>query len=285
MAATVSLVALRRDLSFQPTLYWLRALLRKALSAASAGLMESARPLVEMQSIMRSEGAVEVGIFNHARLYYSLLMQIVNSVGYALWPLALQEARNRVDNFKRIGRIWDGVYFLLTAIGITLSFFAPELINLLTNGKFVAASLWVPVLVAYLLIQNSGKAATAILYVSMRGSLVARFRAATVLCAILWIFALGYSGSIAAVICIAFLEIIAFRLLLQIAARRFRQLPFQDTWVVSGVAVIISLTLTVQNFDILHRTLLFALFGSLLVWIGRRAVIDAWSAFRELREY
>jgi hypothetical protein len=98
------------------------------------------------------------------------------SLGNALWPLALQEGRNRDDNFKRVGRVWDGVYFSLTVAGVTFALFAHEIIDALTNGKFVEAALWAPILVAYLLIQNSGKAATAILYASMKGALVARLR-------------------------------------------------------------------------------------------------------------
>lgn len=283
VGASVALLALRRDLSVRPTSRWIRELLRVAPSAATAGLMESMRPLVETQSILRGDGTASVGIFNHARLYYGFLMQVVNSVGYALWPLALQEARNRVDDFRRVGRVWNGVYFLLTAAGVVLAFFAPEFIDVLTHGKFVEASPWAPVLVAYLLAQNSGKAATAILYASMKGTLVARFRAATVLCAILLILALGSSGSIAAVIGIAFLEMIAFRLLLHFAARRLRRCPFQDGWVISGGATIVMLAFAVQDVDILRRIALFAVLAALLAWIGRRVVIEAWSELRELR--
>ncbi len=285
VGASVALIALRQDLSILPTLRWIRELLRAAPSAATAGVMESMRPLVETQSILRGDGAAGVGIFNHARLYYGFLMQVVNSVGYVLWPLALQEARNRVDDFRRVGRVWNGVYFLLTAAGVALAFFAPEFIDVLTHGKFVAASLWAPVLVAYLLVQNSGKAATAILYASRKGALVARFRAATVLCAIISLLAFGSSGSIAAVIGIAFLEIIAFRLLLQIAARRLRRSPFQDGWVISGGTAIVALAFAVQDVNLLCRIGLFAVLAAFLAWVGRRVVVEAWSEFSELRAH
>ena len=283
--ASVALIALRRELSVWPAARWVRALIQVAPSAAASGFMDSARPLVETQSILRGEGVAGVGIFNHARLYYGFLMQVVNSVGYALWPLALQEGRNRDDNFKRVGRVWDGVYFSLTVVGVTFALFAHEIINALTNGKFVEAALWAPILVAYLLIQNSGKAATAILYASMKGALVARLRSATVLCTLLFILALGSSGGMTEVIGIAFLEMIVFRLLLQNAARRIRKPPFQDWWVVSGATMIVSITFVVQDMGILHRIGLFAVLISFLGWIGRSVVIEAWFELKKLRAH
>lgn len=285
VGASVALIALRRDLFVWPAARWARALIQVAPSAAASGLMESARPLVETQSILRGEGSAGVGIFNHARLYHGFLMQVVNSVGYALWPLALQEGRNRDDNFKRVGRVWDGVYFSLTVVGVTFALFAHEMIDALTNGKFVEASLWAPILVAYLLIQNSGKAATAILYASMKGALVARLRAATAFCALLSILGLGSSGGMAEVIGIAFLEMIVFRLLLQNAARRIRTPPFQDWWVVLGATMIVSITFAVQDMGILHRIGLFAVLISFLGWIGRSVVIEAWFELKKLRAH
>lgn len=285
VGASVALIALRWDLSVWPDARWVRALIQVAPSAAASGLMESSRPLVETQSILRGEGAAGVGIFNHARLYYGFLSQVVNSVAYALWPLALQEGRKQEDNFRRVGRVWHGVYFSLTVVGVTFALFAHEMIDALTNGKFVDAALWAPILVAYLLIQNSGKAATAILYASMKGSLVARLRAATVLCALLFILGLGSLGGITQVIGIAFLEIIVFRLLLQNAASRIRMPPFQDWWVVSGATMIVSITFAVQDMDILHRIGLFAVLISFLGWIGRSVVIEAWFELKKLRAH
>ena len=285
VGASVALIALRRDLSVWPAARWVRALIQVAPSGAASGLMESSRPLVETHSILRGEGAAGVGIFNYARMYYGFLSQVVNSVGYALWPLALQEGRNRDDDFKFVGRVWNGVYFSLTVVGVTFALFAHEMIDALTNGKFVEAALWPPILVAYLLIQNSGKAATAILYASMKGALVARLRAATLFIALVSILALGSSGGIVEVIGIAFSEMIVFRLLLQNAARRIRTPPFQDWWVVSGAAMIVSITFAVQDMGILHRIGLFAVLISFLGWVGRSVVIEAWFELKKLRAH
>lgn len=277
----ISIMYLRKELWAKPSIQWYSTLLRASPSAAAAGLMESIRPSIEMKSILNSEGTASVGIFNHSKLYYGFIMQVVNSFGYVIWPIALQEARNEKDNFKQVGRMWNIVYFLVSIIGISFAFFANEVINFLTNAKFKDAVLWGPVWIAYLLIQNSGKAATALLYTNMKGAHVARLRAVTVALAIFTILQMGSDISTGTIIIIAFIEIIIFRLLLQHSAQRIRKLPFQDFWVICGSTSILLISILFQEVTLLERLKFYFLTISIFLWLGHNIINDVYIIFNK----
>lgn len=238
MSTGVALYALGRSVLTWPRIEWLKKVAGMTPGAWFAGLAESVRCTVESGMIARVVGSAGLGIYNHARLYHGILMQGTNAFANVLWPIALQEAHVQGNRFAQIRMAWDIVYLCLTIAGVGFAFFGTFIVGWLTNGKFVEAATWVPLLVIYLLIQNSGKPATAVLYAANCGNTYSTMRifsaGAAIICLMVLVPIAGISGAIA----IGILEMMLMRLLVQIKARALRWVPFQDQFVVLGCMLI-----------------------------------------------
>lgn len=273
----LAIFLLRTDYHVLPSRAWMIRMLRAAPSALSASVLENLRSVVESTVMVRGAGLTGVGLYNHARLYHGFLMQMSNAFAYALWPKALEEARVSSGGFERIGRAWNVVYLGLTMTGIGLALFGQEVVQILTNGKFIEAAPWIPFWAAYLLVQNSGKPATAVLYAGQQGAKVSQYRAGTVLCALVGLVGFVPVYGIPAAMAVAFLEMLMFRWLLQRAARRFRKIPFQDEWVIGGCVGIALVTGAVYfvGLSLGARAVFFVFSTACLLLAGRSIVADA----------
>jgi O-antigen/teichoic acid export membrane protein len=281
-AATI--ILLREDFAAMPAWRWSAEVFRAAPSGMLAGILENLRTFVESIVMVRALGVSGLGVFNHSRLYQGYLGQVANAIAYALWPAALEEARIPGDGFEKVGRAWNTVYLGLTVAGVALAALGIEIVSILTNGKFVDAAPWVPLWVAYLLLQNSGKPATATLYAARRGAAVARYRAASLSLALVALVTLVPAYGIPAAIGIAFGEMLVFRLLLRRGALAIRRLPFQDGWVIAGCCIIALLTAMIHGLSLALpvRGTIFLLATAALLVAGWGTVLDA---FRHVRQF
>lgn len=279
-AATI--ILLREDFAAMPNRGWSAEILRSAPSGAAASALENLRALVESMAVVRALGVGGLGVFNHSRLYQGYLGQIANAIAYSLWPSALEEARTQGSNFEKVGRAWNTVYLGLTIAGVGLAVFGIEVVSILTNGKFVEAAPWVPLWVAYLLLQNSGKPATATLYAARLGAAVARYRAVSLALALVALVAFVPAFGIPAAIAIAFGEMLMFRLLLRRGALAVRSLPFQDGWVIAGCCTIAIVTAMVHGLSLALpvRGVVFVLTTAALLVAGWGTVLDAYMHLR-----
>jgi len=275
-AAAGGLILLRGDLAMSVEIRWIRALVRVAPSSVLASAGDSVRSAVENALMARFIGVGQVGLWTHARQYYGLLLQGTNSVAYVLWAKALNEARNG-EQFEIVGRAWNVVYLWLVLAGVFLALLGPEVVSILTNGKFIDAAVWIPVWVAYLLLQNSGKAATATVYASNKGVWAANFRIITLLPCVPALWFLVPRMGIGGVMVVLFVEMFVFRILIAYSARRIRRIPFQDGWVVAGSVLIVALGWFVASAapDLGTRVLLLAAIGTGVILAGHRAVSDS----------
>jgi O-antigen/teichoic acid export membrane protein len=274
---------LRADLRAKPSRKWIRGLLRIAPSTMPAALLEHLRAVTESATVTRVGGLAEMGLFAHSRIYHGYLMQVSNAFGFALWPRALEDARTPGESFQAIGRAWNVLYLAITIAGIGFAAFGAEIIALLTNGKFVAAAPLVPFWIAYLLLQNSGKPASALLYANGAGARSTRLRSATMLGSIAALIALVPHFGVPAAVGVAFAEIIAFRLLVQHAARRIRDVPFQDGWVIAGVLSIVGFSALMELFIPSNwgRFVCFVCAVSGIIFLGRNVLTDGLSVLRQ----
>lgn len=241
-AATLALAlfAIGRSAWAAPRLHWLRKVVRIAPGAWLAGLADNLRATVESAVVIRVAGSAGLGNYNHARLYHGLLMQGTNAFANVLWPIALQDAKDPSSQFMRIRLAWNFVYLCLTLIGLVFVFFGEFIVALLTNGKFDQAAAWVPFFVVYLLVQNSGKPATALLYAANRGNTLSALRIVTTSVAIGALLILVPQFGVPAALAIGITEMALTRVLVQLAARRIQAVSFQDQWVLLGCVVISS---------------------------------------------
>ncbi len=283
VAALGTIILLRKSLTVAIGKFWLMELFKIAPATLAASVAENARAAIENLVLTRFLGVNIVGIWTHARLYHALLMQGTNPIAYVMWPKALEEARTG-NEFELVGRVWNAVYVWLVVAGIFFAFFGGEIIMLLTNGKFVDAAIWVPLLIAYLLLQHAGKAATATVYGLKKGVWTAHFRIITLIPSIVAIWFLVPTFGIGGVVTIMFAEMFVFRLLMGHRARRLRRIPFQDRWILIGILLIlgIHLLIFVASPTLAVRGLLFVVAIVGVMILGRRELRDTISQLRRL---
>lgn len=281
MAAVGGVILLRDSLTLSVEARWIFLLLRVAPSSMVAAASENARTAIENSLLARFVGTSSLGLWSHARQYYGLLMQGTNAVAYVLWPKALDEARNG-ERFEVVGRAWNVIYLWLVLAGVFFALFGREVVSILTNGKFVDAAIWVPVWIAYLLLQNSGKAATATVYAMKRGVWAANFRIITLAPCVPALWFLVPRIGIAGVMVVLFSEMLLFRILIAYSARKIRRIPFQDGWVLAGSALVMGLGWFVANTSLgfSTRVLLLVLVGAGVMIAGQRAVGDSIAQLR-----
>lgn len=281
VAVVVGTILLRHDMTMSLNVKWIWGLLHVAPSSIFAAAGDNIRAAIENSLMSRFIGVNQVGLWAHARQYYALLLQGTNSVAFVLWPKALREARGS-DQFEAVGRAWAAIYLGLVLAGTFFALLGREVVAVLTNGKFVDAAIWIPVWVAYLLVQNSGKAATAVVYASGKGVWAANFRIVSLLPCIpaLWFLVpmLGMGG----VMIVLFAEMLIFRILIAYSAQRIREIPFQDNWVVAGCALILGLVWVVANvsLELSERITILVLVAAAVMLVGRKVFLDG---FQQLR--
>lgn len=230
----VPLVILRRSVWVSVKMQWLRQVRDVAFGSWFTGLVENTRAAVESALIVKAASGEALGNYNHARIYQVLMTQGTNAFANVLWPIALKEAQIANSRFARIRPVWDLVYAGLACIGVGAVFLGDEVVNLLTHGKFAQAAAWLPWLVVYVLLQNAGKPATAVLYAANKGNLYSSIRILTLLVAMLALLQLVPAYGVEAVLVVLIAEMLMTRVFLAVAAQRIRVVPFQDQWVIVG---------------------------------------------------
>jgi O-antigen/teichoic acid export membrane protein len=231
-----------------------------------AGVIENTRGTFEAIMVINFGGNTLLGNYNHARTYQYLLTQTTNAVANVLWPIALNEANNQQSDFSRIRTPWNLVYLGLTCVGIGAVLLGHELINFLTHEKFTQVSVLLPWLVIYVLLQNAGKPATAILFAFGKGNVYSTIRIASLVFSLLslWLFVPLYG--IFAVVVILNLEMLLTRIFITYFARSYREIHFHDSWVLMGCLFIIGVWWVdnLVDFSLSYRVSIF-LFILLLI--------------------
>lgn len=250
VCVVVPVVLLRRTVWAPLQLRWLRQVRGVALGAWLAGLVDNTRATLESALIVKAVSGEALGNYNHARVYQGLMTQGTNAFANVLWPISLKEAQLADSRFARIRPPWDLVYAGLACMGVGAVFLGDEVVSLLTHGKFVQAGAWLPWLVVYVLLQNAGKPATAVLYAAKKGNLYSGIRIFTVLMAMLALLLLVPAYGVEAVLMVVIAEMLVTRVWLAVAARRLGVVPFQDQWVVVGCLVTVGCWCLEQNLNL-----------------------------------
>jgi PST family polysaccharide transporter len=251
----------RKLLKFNFEWHWFRHIARVAPLAWFMGVLENIRPAIENIVMGRYSGLVEVGNFIHARQYYGMMMQGTNAFNNAAFPHVLKEAHNKSQTFIRAKLVWGIVYIALSIAGVVFVFYGKEIVGLLTNNKFTSSAKWIPFLIIYLLIQHSGKAATAILYSQNMGNKLSKYRIISLITAIISLLIFVPNYGVKSVLIIMILEISFTRLLVISLAKRLQTCPFLDQVLFSGVSIILIsyFTTSILDLNFLENILFFFL--------------------------
>jgi O-antigen/teichoic acid export membrane protein len=167
-----------------------------------------------------------------------------------VWPITLSEARDAESNFQRTRDGWNAAHLGLVFAGIVFSVLGPEIIALLTNGKFKDAAPLAALGVAYLLLQNIGKPQVGYMYAYGYGSAYAKLSLAAIglsaVAALPAISAFGMWGAIATL----FMQQLLMRVGVQIFVARRQRMPFQDGLAIAGCLIILGIVGTNVAFDL-----------------------------------
>jgi O-antigen/teichoic acid export membrane protein len=253
---TLNLLVLKRI-----RLKWYYEIKKIGIYSTIASLFENIKPLLENLIISNYFGNAILGIYTHARSYQAIILQGTNSVSSVSWPIALEEARRGDGKFSKTSQIWDIVYLLLTYVGIFFIFWGENFIAALTNNKFNDASIFLPWLVVYVLIQNSSKPATAILFNEKKGKLYSNVRTFIIFLAMVSLIYIVPKYGVEFVIFIAIGEIFLSRVILTIFANRIIKTPYKSNFIFIGcssifITYLLNSSLTNSLFDqLLYFTL------------------------------
>jgi O-antigen/teichoic acid export membrane protein len=249
-----------------------------------ASLLEVVQVAVERNVMAVHLGMAQVGIYSHSQQYRNLLATGVKAIARTVWPTSLDEAR--VESgllFRKTHLVWNVTYLAIVLFGLCFAIFGDKIISLLTHDKFTDAYVLVAVWAAYLLVQNSGKAQTAMLYAHGRGKAIARISSMSTLLGIVVAIAaipvFGVFGAAGAVI----LQQIALRIGLQVYVRKYWAVHTDDWWVIGGsVIVIAALALVViSKPNLWERTALLLILSSVILVAGRRWSAEALQLMRD----
>jgi O-antigen/teichoic acid export membrane protein len=235
-----------------------------------------ARQTIERLLLSRYEGLHDLGLFVHAQQYLSIATLGAQPIQSAVTPVLLDEAREKSSKFARTARTSNVLFLGVTVFGVAAALFARDVIGVLTHDKFNAAGPYAALLIGVVLVQLSGRPQFAHLLSNGRGryislcNVVAVVGAVVVLCALI-----GHIGLLAAV-CASYTQFLLFRVATGVDPFSSGRLPFQDQWVVFGLAVIAGAVAGAEYFEpgMLVRALLFAAFLSVVAIFARSTIGD-----------
>lgn len=226
------------ELSITPSIHWRAKAFRSAITSSLAGFSDGARSFSENAILGRIDGLHAVGIMNHARLYYSLLAMVMSAVGQNVQARSLADARVPRSSMIATRRAWVPVHLFLICASAFFAVFASEIVALISNGKFVDAAPYVPLLGMVALMQSAEQPAAAIVYSIGQAANALRFRILTNVVALIALLPVVNYFGIAGVVVLFGAEAAINRYYLRFLASRYRDVPFQDSGVYFGFIVV-----------------------------------------------
>jgi O-antigen/teichoic acid export membrane protein len=171
----------------------------------------------------------------------------------------------------------------VTVFGVTAALFARTVIGVLTHDKFNAAGPYVALLIGVVLVQLSGRPQFAHLLSNGRGRYISLCNVIAAVGAVVVLFALVGRIGLYAAVSGSYAQFLLFRLATGIDPFSTARLPFQDQWVVFGLAVIAGTVAGVDYFkpDLSTCAVLFAAFLAVVAIFARSTIRDVVLQIRE----
>lgn len=226
----------------------LRELRALGFTSAIGNVAETIQTAVERTTLSLRSGVTQLGIYSHSQSYRTFASTPIGAISKSIWPVTLAEAADPASEFARTREAWNVGYIGLTAAGIGLATVGDLVIGALTHGKFTEAYRLATFWMIFLLMQNSGKPQTGILFRLGGGRTYARSVVRSTFVGMAFLVVLvpffGIWGAVAA----ASIQQLFLRANIQIAARAIRRVPFQDGWALFGILYILAVALVRRYF-------------------------------------
>ena len=160
-------------ISVQPSLHWLREIVKSGMPAIPFSLMDVIANSVDRIVIQRWLDLSALGIYAHSQSYRGMFITVTKAYSRTMTPTFLElfapGPTRSSGHVEETVSLW---YFCVTAGGILITLFAPEVIHLLTHGKFDQAANLVPLWFLLVFAHSMGIPFTQYLLTARRSSLM-----------------------------------------------------------------------------------------------------------------
>jgi O-antigen/teichoic acid export membrane protein len=125
--------------------------------ALASNVMEAVMAWAERYSLAHGIDARAAGLYAHSQNYRSVLNSAAGAATRAIYPKTMDEARSEPIDFAATARLWRLLFIGMGACGIAAAFVGPQLVSILTHGKFTAAGPLLPWWCMILILQQSAR--------------------------------------------------------------------------------------------------------------------------------
>jgi O-antigen/teichoic acid export membrane protein len=135
-----------RKVSPHPSLHWGREIVRSGMPVIPFSLMDVAANSLDRFVIQRWLDLSTLGIYAHSQSYRGMFVTVTKAYSRTMTPAFLELfAGNPAQPRRQVEATVSLWYLCVTAGGILVVLFSPEVIHLLTHGKFDQAAQLVPI--------------------------------------------------------------------------------------------------------------------------------------------
>lgn len=242
-------ILLRDDFSPRLSGTWSRDYFHYFIVMLPAQLLERFRGVIERLMLARHIGMETLGIYVHSQQYAVLARYGMKAFANAIWSTSMTEAQEEDRRFIKTGQGWMLTHFLIALGGIFFAAIGRDIIALLTHGKFSEAYVFATLWMILVLLENTGKPMTAVIFAEKRASAnqTLVFTSAGFSLAVL--FAATPFWGVWGLVAAAFAQTLFYRLGLLVLSRRLAGLVFQDVVAAWGMLVVAGLLAVVMGFD------------------------------------
>lgn len=135
-----------RRLSPRPSLHWGKEIVRSGMPAIPFSLMDVIANSLDRFIIQRWLDLSTLGIYAHSQSYRGMFVTVTKAYSRTMTPTFLELfAGNPAQPRRQVEATVSLWYLCVTAGGILVTLFSPEVIHILTHGKFDQAAELVPI--------------------------------------------------------------------------------------------------------------------------------------------
>jgi O-antigen/teichoic acid export membrane protein len=135
-----------RKMSPRPSLQWGKEIVRSGMPAIPFSLMDVVANSLDRFVIQRWLDLATLGVYAHSQSYRGMFVTVTKAYSKTMTPTFLElftgQSARTLRQVEQMVSLW---YLCVTAGGILVILFSPEVIHLLTHGKFDQAAQLVPI--------------------------------------------------------------------------------------------------------------------------------------------
>ncbi|HKY22419.1 MAG TPA: oligosaccharide flippase family protein [Vicinamibacterales bacterium] len=260
-----ALSLLRPYLGLHVSRSWAIAMIRVGPADASSNVTAALQATIERSFIASALGVGALGLLVHAQSYRQVVAQVFNAAARPIWPVTLLESREPNASFPQTRVVWNAMYIAVTALGVTFAVLGRHIIGWLTHGRFADVHVLVTFLMVFILVSNTGKPQTAVLYREGAARNLLWLHAFSNLvwlgCLLVLVPLAGLVGAVLALIA----QQVVVRIGIQILAHRYGASPMTDAWSLAGIAFVLAVQFAALPVPSTQ--------SQLLLWAGAMAVL------------